>query len=181
MGVRMVLSDFVPKKKLKLIRIRGRNFCVACEAVFKREKNEASKFILKFEEEIKKKNKHIRNKVLGDTLRFATKICEEIQLAPYNMKNHGDKIDASDTELLQKLDKLDKIAKKYEKMSTPQQIMFLKEAEKIFNAFDKVPASIWEEETNKYQNVLEAYKDIKVMRWIENDKSNVKEEVTDTK
>ena len=76
---------------------------------------------------------------------------------------------------------LDKIAKKYEKMSTPQQIMFLKEAEKIFNAFDKVPASIWEEETNKYQNVLEAYKDIKVMRWIENDKSNVKEEVTDTK
>ena len=56
-----------------------------------------------------------------------------------------------------------------------------KEAEKIFNAFDKVPASIWEEETNKYQNVLEAYKDIKVMRWIENDKSNVKEEVTDTK
>ena len=81
----------------------------------------------------------------------------------------------------QELDKLDKIAKKYEKMSTPQQIMFLKEAEKIFNAFDKVPASIWEEETNKYQNVLEAYKDIKVMRWIENDKSNVKEEVTDTK
>lgn len=70
MGVRMVLSDFVPKKKLKLIRIRGRNFCVACEAVFKREKNEASKFILKFEEEIKKKNKHIRNKVLGDTLAF---------------------------------------------------------------------------------------------------------------
>ena len=81
----------------------------------------------------------------------------------------------------QELDKLDKIAKKYEKMSTPQQIMFLKEAEKIFTAFDKVPASIWEEETNKYQNVLEAYKDIKVMRWIENDKSNVKEEVTDTK
>ena len=46
---------------------------------------------------------------------------------------------------------------------------------------DSKVASIWEEETNKYQNVLEAYKDIKVMRWIENDKSNVKEEVTDTK
>lgn len=40
----------------------------------------------------------------------------------------------------------------------------------------KVPASIWEEETNKYQNVLDAYKDIKVMRWIENDKSNIKNE-----
>lgn len=78
-----------------MIRVRGRIFCVTCESVFKREKNEASKFILKLEEEIKKKHKHIRNKVLGDTLRFATKICEEIQPAPYNMKNHGDKIDAS--------------------------------------------------------------------------------------
>ena len=38
MGVRMVLSDFVPKKKLKLIRIRGRNFVLLMEAVFKREK-----------------------------------------------------------------------------------------------------------------------------------------------
>ena len=81
-----------------------------------------------------------------------------------------------DLEANQELDKLDKIAKKYEKMSTTQQIVFLKEAEKIFNAFDKVPASIWEEETNKYQNVLDAYKDIKVMRWIENDKSNIKNE-----
>lgn len=58
MGVRIVLSDVVQKKKLKLIRIRGRNFCVTCESVFKREKNEASKFILKLEEEIKKKHKH---------------------------------------------------------------------------------------------------------------------------
>lgn len=37
MGVRIVLSDVVPKKKLKLIRIRGRNFCVTCESVFKRD------------------------------------------------------------------------------------------------------------------------------------------------
>ncbi|CDE10812.1 unknown [Clostridium sp. CAG:354] len=100
----------------------------------------------------------------------------QIKMAGLTVKDFWSFIEAN-----QELDKLDKIAKKYEKMSTPQQIMFLKEAEKIFNAFDKVPASIWEEETNKYQNVLEAYKDIKVMRWIENDKSNVKEEVTDTK
>ena len=100
----------------------------------------------------------------------------QIKMAGLTVKDFWSFIQAN-----QELDKLDKIAKKYEKMSTPQQIMFLKEAEKIFNAFDKVPASIWEEETNKYQNVLEAYKDIKVMRWIENDKSNVKEEVTDTK
>ena len=100
----------------------------------------------------------------------------QIKMAGLTVKDFWSFIEAN-----QELDKLDKIAKKYEKMSTPQQIMFLKEAENIFNAFDKVPASIWEEETNKYQNVLEAYKDIKVMRWIENDKSNVKEEVTDTK
>ena len=100
----------------------------------------------------------------------------QIKMAGLTVKDFWSFIEAN-----QELDKLDKIAKKYEKMSTPQQIMFLKEAEKIFNAFDKVPASIWEEETNKYQNVLEAYKDIKVMRWIENDKSNVQEEVTDTK
>ncbi len=100
----------------------------------------------------------------------------QIKMAGLTVKDFWSFIEAN-----QELDKLDKIAKKYEKMSIPQQIMFLKEAEKIFSAFDKIPASIWEEETNKYQNVLEAYKDIKVMRWIENDKSNVKEEVTDTK
>ena len=95
----------------------------------------------------------------------------QIKMAGFTVKNFWTFFEAN-----QELDKLDKIAKKYEKMSTTQQIVFLKEAEKIFNAFDKVPASIWEEETNKYQNVLDAYKDIKVMRWIENDKSNIKNE-----
>ena len=95
----------------------------------------------------------------------------QIRMAGLTVKDFWTFIEAN-----QELDKLDKIAKKYEKMNTQQQIVFLKEAEKIFNAFDKVPASIWEEETNKYQNVLEVYKDIKVMRWIENDKSNIKKE-----
>jgi len=95
----------------------------------------------------------------------------QIKMAGLTVKDFWTFIEAN-----QELDKLDRIAKKYEKMSTTQQIVFLKEAEKIFNAFDKVPASIWEEETNKYQNVLDAYKDIKVMRWIENDKSNIKNE-----
>ena len=95
----------------------------------------------------------------------------QIKMAGLTVKDFWTFIEAN-----QELDKLDKIAKKYEKMSTTQQIVFLKEAEKIFNAFDKVRASIWEEETNKYQNVLDAYKDIKVMRWIENDKSNIKNE-----
>ena len=95
----------------------------------------------------------------------------QIKMAGLTVKDFWSFIEAN-----QELDKLDRIAKKYEKMSTTQQIVFLKEAEKIFNAFDKVPASIWEEETNKYQNVLDVYKDIKVMRWIENDKSNIKSE-----
>ena len=65
----------------------------------------------------------------------------QIKMAGLTVKDFWSFIEAN-----QELDKLDKIAKKYEKMSTPQQIMFLKEAEKIFNAFDKVPACIWEEE-----------------------------------
>ncbi len=100
----------------------------------------------------------------------------QIRMAGLTVKDFWSFIEAN-----QELDKLDKIAKNYEKMSLQQQVIFLKEAEKVFSAFDKVPASIWEEESNKYSNVLDAYKDIKVMRWIANDKSNIKEEVTDTK
>lgn len=100
----------------------------------------------------------------------------QIRMAGLTVKDFWTFIEAN-----QELDKLDKIAKNYEKMSLQQQVIFLKEAEKVFSAFDKVPASIWEEESNKYSNVLDAYKDIKIMRWIANDKSNIKEEVTDTK
>ena len=42
------------------------------------------------------------------------------------------------------------------------------EAEKIFNAFDKVPPSLWEEEYPKYSEVLNKYQDIKVKRWNSN-------------
>ena len=102
----------------------------------------------------------------------------QIKMAGLTVKDFWSFIEAN-----QELDKLDRIAKNYEKMSLQQQVVFLKEAEKVFSAFDKVPASIWEEESSKYSNVLDAYKDIKVMRWIANDKSelNKKEKVTDTK
>ena len=39
------------------------------------------------------------------------------------------------------------------------------EAEKVFSAFDKVPDILWEEEYQKYMDVLDKYKDIKVVRW----------------
>ena len=60
---------------------------------------------------------------------------------------------------------LDNFAKQYEKMSPQEQIIYLSEAEKIFKAFDKVPDGLWEEEYDKYKEVLSKYKDIRMMRW----------------
>ena len=58
----------------------------------------------------------------------------------------------------QMLDKLYKFAKQYENMSPQEQVIYLSEAEKIFNAFDKVPDELCKE-------VLTKYKDIKTLRW----------------
>ena len=65
------------------------------------------------------------------------------------------------------LDKLYRFAEKYEKLSPTDQVLFLSEAEKVFDAFDKVPDMLWEEEYQKYMDVLSKYKDIKVKRWQE--------------
>ena len=84
----------------------------------------------------------------------------QIKLFGLNVKDFWSFIQAN-----QILDKLYIFSKKYEKLSTQEQIIYLSEAEKIFNAFDKVPASLWEEEYEKYSEVLDKYKDIKVQRW----------------
>ena len=65
----------------------------------------------------------------------------------------------------QMLDKLYKFARQYENMSPQEQIIYLAEAEKIFNAFDNVPDTLWEEEYDKYKEVLKKYQDIKMLRW----------------
>ena len=65
----------------------------------------------------------------------------------------------------QMLDKLYKFVRQYENMSPQEQIIYLAEAEKIFNAFDNVPDTLWEEEYDKYKEVLKKYKDIKMLRW----------------
>ena len=65
----------------------------------------------------------------------------------------------------QMLDKLYRFAKQYENMSPQEQVIYLSEADKIFNAFDKVPNELWEEEYDKYKEVLSKYKDIKMLRW----------------
>ena len=49
-----------------------------------------------------------------------------------------------------------------------EQIIYLSEAEKIFNAFDKIPNTLWEEDYEKYSEVLNKYKEIKMLRWASN-------------
>lgn len=84
----------------------------------------------------------------------------QIKLAGIKIKDFWSFIEAN-----QMLDKLYIFAKKYEKLDLNAQLIFLKEAEKVFNAFEKVPEVLWEEEYQKYMEVLNAYKDIKMVRW----------------
>ena len=84
----------------------------------------------------------------------------QLKLAGINIKDFWSFIEAN-----QMLDKLYEFSKKYEKMSVQEQIIFLMEAEKVFQAFDKIPQVIWEEEYEKYKEVLNTYKNIKVLRW----------------
>ena len=87
----------------------------------------------------------------------------QIKLFGMNIKDFWGFIQAN-----QMLDKLYNFARHYEKMSTQQQLIYLREAEKIFDAFEKVPSSLWEEEYDKYSEVLSKYKDIKMLRWASN-------------
>lgn len=84
----------------------------------------------------------------------------QIKLAGMNVKDFWSFIEANE-----KLDRLYAFSKFYDKMSTQQQILYLSEAEKIFEAFDKVPDILWEEEYDKYTEVLNKYKYIKMLRW----------------
>ena len=87
----------------------------------------------------------------------------QIKLFGMNVKDFWSFIEAN-----QILDRLYNFSKYYEKMSTQQQVLYLMEAEKVFSAFDKVPDALWEEEYEKYNEVLDKYKDIKMLRWTSN-------------
>lgn len=87
----------------------------------------------------------------------------QIRAAGMKVKDFWSFIKANET-----LDKLYRFAKKYEKLSSQEQVIFLAEAEKVFSAFEKVPDMLWEEEYNKYMEVLNKYKDIRVLRWTSN-------------
>ena len=87
----------------------------------------------------------------------------QIKLAGMNVKDFWSFIEAN-----QILDKLYLFAMKYEKLDIREQLIFLKEAERVFDAFDKVPSVLWEEDYEKYMEVLNTYKDIKMIRWASN-------------
>ena len=87
----------------------------------------------------------------------------QIKLAGIKVKDFWSFIEAN-----QMLDKLYRFAKKYERLSAQEQLVFLSEAEKVFDAFGKVPDMLWEDEYQKYMDVLDKYKDIKVARWSQN-------------
>ena len=84
----------------------------------------------------------------------------QIKLAGMKIKDFLDFIQAT-----QVLDNLYKINRNYEKMSRKEQIVFLMQAEKIFSAFDKIPNELWEDEYQKYNMLLDVYRNIKISRW----------------
>lgn len=84
----------------------------------------------------------------------------QIKMAGMNVTDFWTFIKANDT-----LDKLYTFSVKYDNLTPQQQIIFLKEAEKVFSAFDKVPDALWEEDYQKYSEILNKYKDIKMLRW----------------
>ena len=86
----------------------------------------------------------------------------QIKLAGMNIRDFKDFIQAN-----QILDNLYEVTKKYDKMDQRERVVFLMEAEKVFNAFDKVPSMLWEDEYQKYRKILDVYRDIKMIRWNE--------------
>lgn len=94
---------------------------------------------------------------------LATYAVMQIKLAGIEVKDFWSFIEAN-----QILDKLYEFSKKYETLTPQQKVVYLMEAEKVFNAFDKIPNIIWEDEFKKYEEVLKKYKEIKIERWVSN-------------
>lgn len=86
----------------------------------------------------------------------------QLKMAGIEVNDFVSFIKANDT-----LNKLYAFSHKYQKLTPQQQILFLKETERVLDAFDKVPDALWEEDYDKYMDVLNKYKDIRMERWEE--------------
>jgi hypothetical protein len=87
----------------------------------------------------------------------------QIKMAGMNVKDFWSFVQANEL-----LDELYIFAKKGGTFSPQEEVIFLMEAEKVFDAFEKVPSMLWDDEYQKYREVLNKYKDIKVVRWASN-------------
>ena len=84
----------------------------------------------------------------------------QLRMAGIKVKDFWSFVKANET-----LNKLYAFSKKYDQLTPQQQILFLQEADIIFDAFGKVPDVLWEEEYQKYMDILDKYKSIKLKRW----------------
>ena len=89
----------------------------------------------------------------------------QIRLYGITVKDFWKFVEANQT-----LDKLYEYSKRFDTLSPQQQILYLREAEAIFDAFDKMPHELWEEEYDKYATILDKYKEIKMKRWAQANK-----------
>lgn len=89
-------------------------------------------------------------------------ICLKIKASGMNIRDFFEFVLA-----INDLDNLYLYSKNKSNMTKSEQNIFLKEAEKLFSKFEKVPSIIWEDEYEKYEKVLETYKDIRLLKWSE--------------
>ena len=87
-------------------------------------------------------------------------ICMKIKMAGINITDFIRFI-----AVVNDLDNLYIFSKNNKNMTEKEEMAFIKTAEKMFEAFEKVPSMMWEDEYDKYNEVLEKYKDLRVLRW----------------
>lgn len=98
--------------------------------------------------------------ILFVTIGIVGIICIKIKSAGMNVTDFFKFIFA-----INDLDNLYIFSKNNKDMTKSEEMAFLKAAEEMFSAFEKVPSIMWEDEYEKYSEVLEKYKDIRVLRW----------------
>lgn len=89
-------------------------------------------------------------------------VCMKIRMAGMIVKDFIKFILAIDD-----LDNLYVYSSQNKKMTKNEKTVFLRQAEKVFSIFEKIPSIIWEDEYDKYEKVLQTYRDIRVSIWTE--------------